>query len=102
MMQKKSNTASIKSTCKDKETMKNIYQIKVKRNGVEHVSHEHIDGDIDELHIVSMRIKNQELADEMAAIERANSFRNVQLPWIVVGSFTVFFTYVVMHSWRLI
>lgn len=94
--------ASIKSTCKDKETMKNIYQVKIKRNGIEHVSHEHIDGDIEELHIVSMQVKNKELADEMAAIERANSFKNVQLPWIVVVSFMVFFTYVVMHSWRLI
>lgn len=82
--------------------MKNIYQIRTVRNGIERVSHQHMEGDLDELHIVSMRVKRRELEKEVAAIVRANRFHNVLLPWLVVGTFTVFFAYNIAHSWKLI
>lgn len=50
----------------------------------------------------SVDIFNKVQTDEMTDFEKAERFRNVQLPWIVVITFTIFFTYIVMHSWRLI
>lgn len=82
--------------------MKNIYQVIRVKNGIKQVSHETINADIDELHIVSMNVKRKELEQEMAEIERQNSFKEKTLPAIVFFGLLFLMGLVVLHSWRVI
>ncbi|WP_241170387.1 hypothetical protein [Serratia marcescens] len=61
----------------------NTYKITIIKDGVSTVQHQSIDGDIDELHIVSMNVIRKELAEEMEAIHKANSFKEKYLPALV-------------------
>lgn len=55
--------------------MKNIYQIRIIKDGHEQVFDKEIAGTVDEVHIISKAILKKELEAEMAAIERATVFR---------------------------
>lgn len=65
--------------------MKNIYQIRIIKDGHEQVFDKEITGTVDEVHIVSKAILKKELEAEMAAIERANSFQEKYLPYLSFG-----------------
>jgi hypothetical protein len=78
--------------------MKNIYQIKAVKNGVETVHHREIQGDLDELHIVSMRVIRQDLIKHVEAIHRANSFREKYLPAFVFFGSLALMALVVLNN----
>jgi hypothetical protein len=64
--------------------MKNTYQIKAIKKGMEQTYIRELEGDIgDELHIVCLKKVRQESQREIEAIIKANSFKEKYLPAIV-------------------
>lgn len=78
--------------------MKNLYQITIIRNGVEHIALKEMQGDeLDELHVVSVERANQ----DKAKIEDVSGVRKGLV--ILFGSWVVIGTVILMgilHLWK--
>lgn len=82
--------------------MKKIYKVTIIKNGVNQVQNRLIDGDIDEMHIVSMKVIKKDLEKEMEEIVKANSFKQKYLPAIVFFGSLFLMGLIVLKSWGLI
>ena len=79
--------------------MSNLYQIKTIKNGVVQTQHRVIDGDLDEMHIVSMQVIRQNLAEEMEQRHRAESFKEMYLPATVFFGAFFLMALIVLNNW---
>lgn len=79
--------------------MKNNYQIKVVKDGVEQVFNQEIIGDIDELHIVSTQVLRKETEERIAQIHKENSFKEKYFPAVVFFGSLFVMGLIVLNNW---
>lgn len=64
--------------------MRNMYQVRAIKNGLEQVHIRELEGDVgDELHIVCLKRIREESQRQVEAVVRANSFKEKYLPALV-------------------